>query len=165
MLWKFFNNLEDKIKVLNKDIKNPIPEILKHSCDLVVCNPPYKASGCGVVNDNDHKRIARHEQECTINDVTKAAERLLNFNGRLCICQRMERLSDVIESMKKHGIEPKKIRFVQQRTTSAPKLFLIEGKKGAKPGMIALATLLIENDDKTLSEEMKRIYKDYGEQK
>lgn len=159
------NKLEEKITVLNKDIKKTIPEIATHSCNLVVCNPPYKAPGCGIVNDTSYKRIARHEQECTIDDVTKAAERFLNFNGRLCLCQRMERLSDVITSMKKHGIEPKKIRFVQQRTSCAPKLFLIEGKRGAKPGMIALPTLLIEKEDNSMSDEMKRIYKYYGEQK
>lgn len=159
------NHIENIIKVINADIRNPIKDIPLHSCDLVVCNPPYKVTGGGLVNDNDHRRIARHEHECTIDDVSKAAARLLNFGGRLCICQRMERLCDVMDSMRKSGIEPKKIRFVQQRTSSAPKLFLIEGKKGAKPGMVALPTLLIENNDRTLSDEMKRIYKYYGEKK
>lgn len=157
------NHIENIIKVVHADIKKSIQDIPLHSCDLVVCNPPYKAVGCGIVNNNNQRKIARHEHECTIDDVTKAAAQLLNFGGRLCICQRMERLCDVINSMKKNGIEPKKIRFVQQRISSAPKLFLIEGKRGARSGIIALPTLLIENNDKTLSDEMKRIYKYYGE--
>ncbi len=153
----------DKIEVLHADIREAIPGILPHSCDLVVCNPPYKAVGSGIVNPNQERRIARHEQECTIDDVTSSAKRLLNFWGRLCLCHRVERLCDVMESMRKNGIEPKKIRFVQQRKTSSAKLFLIEGKKGAKPGIIAMPTLFIEDDNGDLSDEMKRIYKYYGE--
>ena len=65
--------------------------------------------------------------------------------------------------MRKNKIEPKKIQFVQQRKSSPAKLFLIEGRKGAKPGLIALPTLFIENEDGNLSEEMNRIYKIYGE--
>lgn len=157
------SHVEDKIEVLHADIKSPIPSITTHSCDLVVCNPPYKAVGCGIVNPDKEKRIARHEHECTIDDVTSCSRKLLNFWGRLCLCHRVERLCDVIESMRKNGIEPKKIRFVQQRKSSPAKLFLIEGKKGAKPGLISLPTLFIENDQGDLSDEMKRIYKYYGE--
>ena len=157
------SKVEEKIEVINADIKNQIPQILKHSCNLVVCNPPYKAMGSGIVNEKKERKIARHEQECTIDDVTKSASYFLNFWGKLCMCHRVERLCEILESMRRNKIEPKKIRFVQQRKNSPAKLFLIEGKKGAKPGLIALPTLFIENDEGGLSCEMNRIYKNYGE--
>lgn len=157
------SELSDKIEVINANIKDPIPQILTHSCDLVMCNPPYKEVGKGIINEKEEKLVARHEYECTIDDITKGASKFLNFWGRLCLCHRVERLCGVIESMKKNKIEPKKIRFVQQRKISSPKLFLIEGRKGANPGLIALPTLFIEDDVGGLSEEMKRIYKIYGE--
>ena len=157
------SEVSDKIDVIHADVKENIPQILTHSCDLVVCNPPYKAIGQGVVNEKKERLIARHEHECTIDDVTKSANKFLNFWGRLCLCHRVERLCDVVESMRKNKIEPKKIQFVQQRKSSPAKLFLIEGRKGAKPGLIALPTLFIENEDGNLSEEMNRIYKIYGE--
>ena len=144
------SEVSDKIEVIHADVKENIPQILTHSCDLVVCNPPYKAIGQGVVNEKKERLIARHEHECTIDDVTKSANKFLN-------------LCDVVESMRKNKIEPKKIQFVQQRKSSPAKLFLIEGRKGAKPGLIALPTLFIENEDGNLSEEMNRIYKIYGE--
>lgn len=157
------SDVADKIEVIHADIKKNVPQILTHSCDLVVCNPPYKAVGRGVVNEKKERLIARHEYECTIDDVTKSANKFLNFWGRLCMCHRVERLCDVVESMRKYKIEPKKIRFVQQRKHSPAKLFLIEGRKGAKPGMVALSTLFIENEEGSLSDEMNRIYKIYGE--
>jgi tRNA1(Val) A37 N6-methylase TrmN6 len=157
------SEIGEKIEVIHADIKEGVPQILAHSINLVVCNPPYKALGSGLVNEKKERLIARHEQECTIEDVTKSAARFLNFWGRLCMCHRVERLCEVLESMRKSGIEPKKIRFVQQRKSSPAKLFLIEGKKGAKPGLIAMPTLFIEDETGNLSKEMERIYKNYGE--
>lgn len=50
------------------------------------------------------------------------------------MCQRPERLGDVMESMRKFDIEPKTLRLVQQRVSKAPKLFLLEGRRGGKRG-------------------------------
>ena len=157
------SDIEGKIEIINESIKNDIPQILRHSCDLVVCNPPYKTIGSGITSKITERLVARHEQECTIDDIVRSAEKFLNFWGRLCMCHRVERLCDVIEVMRKYKIEPKKIRFVQQRKNSHSKLFLIEGKKGAKPGLVALPTLFIENEFRKLSNEMNEIYKCYGE--
>lgn len=159
------NKLEQKIKVVNEDINKFIYSSEKNIYDLVVCNPPYKAQGCGIVNENDKRRLARHEHTCTLDDVTQAASKLLRFGGRLCVCQRMERLCDVLSSMRKAQIEPKKIRFVQQRKDTVPKFFMVEGKSFAKPGMVAMPTLLIEDENGEDSAEIKRIYKFYRENK
>ena len=120
--------------------------------DVVTCNPPYKAAGAGIVSELTAEQIARHEILCDIYDVTDAAARLLKFGGRLCICQRPERLCDVISAMKKSKIEPKRLRFVQKDASSAPWLFLIEGKKGSKP-FLSVEKPLLMND-----EEVKKIY-------
>ena len=121
--------------------------------DVVTCNPPYKAAGAGILSELSAEQIARHEVLCDIFDVTDAAARLLKFGGRLCICQRPERLCDVISAMKKSGIEPKRLRFVQKDASSAPWLFLIEGKKGSKPFLTVEKPLLMNVD-----EEVKKIY-------
>lgn len=157
------SNISDKIEVIHADIKQPVTQISRHSCDLVVCNPPYKAVGRGIVNEEKARLIARHEHECTLADVARSADEFLNFWGRFCLCHRVERLCDVLETLRRNKIEPKKIRLVQQRKNSPAKLFLIEGKKGASPGIVALPTLFIENETGGLSEEMQRIYKIYGE--
>ncbi len=160
-----YNHLEDKITVINSDIKDLKGKLKAASYNLISCNPPYKPIGTGLVNPEDSKKIARHEHLCTIDDIINESSRLLNFSGRLCMCLRPDRLCDVMESMRKAKIEPKKLRFVQQRKTKAPKLFLIEGRKGANPGIRVLETLLIEKDDGKLSDEMIKIYGVYGENK
>lgn len=125
--------------------------------DLVTCNPPYKAADSGFESVIDAQKIARHEIMCTIDDVCAAASRLLKFGGRLCVCNRPERLSDVIFAMKNHGIEPKRLRMVSKIPEDAPWLFLIEGKKGSKPFMKIEPQLYIRSGD-GFSDELKKIY-------
>ena len=127
-------------------------------CSLVVCNPPYKAANAGIESGLTSQRIARHEILCNINDVCRAASRLLRFGGRLCMCNRPERLADVISAMKANDIEPKLLRFVSNRSDQAPWLFLIEGKKGSKPYMKVAPSLYMQGDD-GYSDEVKKIYR------
>lgn len=159
------NGQQQRIHVLHSDLLELDGKLEPASYDLVVCNPPYKAAGTGLVNPEAAHRIARHEAACTMDDIIRVAARLLKFSGRLCMCQRPERLSDLITLMRQHRIEPKRLRFVQQRIAKAPKLFLIEGRRGGRPnGLKVEPTLLIENDQGTLSDEMLAIYGAYKEE-
>lgn len=125
--------------------------------DLVTCNPPYKAVNTGFESVITAQKIARHEIMCNINDVCCAAGKLLKFGGRLCICNRPERLADVICAMRNNNIEPKRIRFVSKNPESSPWLFLIEGKKGSKPFMQIEPQLYIRNEN-GFTDELEKIY-------
>lgn len=125
--------------------------------DLVTCNPPYKAVNAGFESTVTAQKIARHEIMCNIDDVCRAASKLLKFGGRLCVCNRPERLADVVCAMRNNGIEPKRIRFVSKNPESAPWLFLIEGKKGSKPFMQVEPQLYIRIEN-GFTEELERIY-------
>ena len=127
------------------------------SLDVITCNPPYKLNNTGAKNEADAVTIARHEVMCNIDDVCKASAKLLKFGGRLCICNRPERLGDVIVSMKKFDIEPKRIRFVSKNPTTAPWLFLIEGKKGSKP-FLKIEPQLYTQGENGFSDELLNIY-------
>lgn len=149
--------LEEKLLPIHGDLRQ-IKEILPlEYFDVVTCNPPYKANNAGIISEMPSEKIARHETMCTINDVCSAASKVLKFGGRLCVCQRPERLADVLQSMRENGLEPKRVRFVQQRPDKAPWLFLAEGKKGSKPFMKVEPPLIIEGEN-GFSDELLRIY-------
>ncbi|MEG0229696.1 MAG: methyltransferase domain-containing protein, partial [Oscillospiraceae bacterium] len=141
-----------------KDIDKLKENITPGSLDVVCCNPPYKTKGAGIISKTECEKIARHETLCTIDDICKSASIMLKFGGKFIVCQRPERLADVIEAMRKNGIEPKRLRFAAKNKDKAPWLFLLEGKKGSKPFMKVLPTLLTRIDDKTFTEEMLKIY-------
>ena len=128
------------------------------SCDLVTCNPPYKGKDTGIMSRESADQVARHETMCTIEDVCRTAARLLKFGGRLCLCQRPERLADVLEAMRGSHLEPKRLRFVQQRGDTAPWLFMVEGKLGSKPFLQVEPPLIIEGAGGGFSAELLRIY-------
>lgn len=156
------NCLEKNIRILNADLKELRGKLRFGYYDTVACNPPYKLSGSGVKNPQNSKLIARHETECTLDDICESASKLLQFGGKFCICQRPERLADVMESMRKFDIEPKVLRLVQQRMSKPPKLFLLEGRKGGNRGFLnVMPTLFIENKNGGFSEEMMNIYGNY----
>ncbi len=154
---------EEKVNIINGDIRK-IKEFLPHgSFNVVIMNPPYKAFNGGIESKTDSAKIARHEVMCNIDDVTAAAAHLLNFGGRLCLCNRPERLCDTIVSMRKSGIEPKRLRFVSKKAETAPWLFLIEGKKGAKPFLNVEAPLAVYNPEGEMCDELIKIYGEYKE--
>lgn len=126
--------------------------------DLITCNPPYKISGTGAKNDSDAVSIARHEMMCTIQDVCAAAAKNLRFGGRLCVCNRPERLSDVIMAMRQNGIEPKRLRTVHKNPETAPWLILVEGRRGGNNFIQIEKPLYVRSADGGISEEMSRIY-------
>ncbi len=151
----------DFIKPVCADLKELWDNAPLGKCSLVTCNPPYKATSAGMESLIPSQRIARHEILCNIDDVCKSASKLLKFGGRLCICNRPERLADVITAMRNYDIEPKRIKFVSKTPDDAPWLFLIEGKKGSKP-FLKIESALYTHNGTEYTDEMKRIYKING---
>ena len=129
---------------------------------LVTCNPPYKAASAGIKSKSGARLIARFESTCTLEDIVRTGAALLRTGGRLCMCQRPERLAELITLMSKYGVEPKRLRTVAKEAHESPWLVLIEGKRESKPGLIIEPPLFVyENGE--LSDEMKRIYGPYKE--
>lgn len=147
------------LKALCGDLRNLC--LPKGQFNVVTINPPYKKVDTGILSDATPEMIARHEIMCTVDDACKTAEELLNFGGRFVMCHRPERLADVISAMRAHNLEPKRIRFVQKRPETAPWLFLIEGKKGAKPYLDVLPPLIIQDKNGNDSKELVKIIGEY----
>lgn len=152
-------NLKDKFIPVLADLKN-LPKEIGFGChNLVTCNPPYFSFGKGIKNPDSIEAVARHEVECTLDDVLSASFKLLNTSGRFCMCHRPERLTEILKKMSEHKLEPKKIRFICQRYELPPFLVLIEGKKCSKSGITVLPTLSLTECE----EEVRAIYGDYKE--
>ena len=107
------NNLDNQIEIINEDINKVYEEYESDSFDVITCNPPFfKSLPTSNYNDNDYKTIARHEVKLNLEQLCKISKKLLKNNGVLGIVHRTERLVDIIESMRKNNIEPKRVQFV-----------------------------------------------------
>lgn len=139
-----FNNLQDKLRIINDDLKN-MPDVLgKSKFDVVTCNPPYRNAGCGVINEATTKAIARHEILCTLDDIIHASAMLLKPLGKFFMIHRPDRLCDILCCMRKHKIEPKVVQFVQPDINTKPTHVLIEGVYGGKMHMKVETTKILK---------------------
>lgn len=160
---KTVNELELKnFTVLHSDLKALKGKVDFGCHTLVTCNPPYKAPSAGLKNHDSVEMVARHEVACTLEDIVAVAAKLLQTNGRLCMCHRPERLSELMSLMAKYKVEPKRLRLVCQRKGEEPWLVLVEGRRCGNIGLRIEPTLYVEEKGK-FSKEMIEIYGVYKE--
>lgn len=157
------NNLQDRLTPHLCDLREVSSEFPAECFTLVTMNPPYKPVNTGIESLGESARIARHEVCCNIEDAVKAGAYLLTYMGRLCMCHRPERLVDTLATMRQYKIEPKRLRFVVDRQGEEPFLFLVEGKKGAKPFLRVEPTLVIKNEESKFTPGMIEIYGSYAD--
>lgn len=150
------NGLEDKIKVINSDLKNSAEIFGFETVDVVTVNPPYNKMG--EMSETSEIAIATHEVKTNLKDILQTASKILKYGGKLFMVHRADRLADIIFELKSNRLEPKVLRVVYPKQTKAPNLVLIEAKKGAKSGLKIEKPLILNNEDGTETEELKKIY-------
>lgn len=153
------NNRSEKISIVCGDIREASGIFGKASFNVVVSNPPYMIAGHGGVNPSDAKAIARHEIECTMEDLIRATKELLVPNGRCYYVHRPFRLVELLCGMRNAGLEPKRLRMVHPYIDREPSMVLVEGRRGAKSGITVMEPLVIYDENGEYSKEVKR---DYG---
>ena len=151
------NQLEDRVEILNMDMKDAVGVLGKGQMDLVVSNPPYMHSN-GLINENDKKAISRQGEKCDKEEVIRLASDLVKPNGKFFMVNRPNRLVDMLAIARNYKLEAKQIRFVHSRVASAPKMVLMEYVKSAKPEIRVLSPLYVYNEDGTYTDEVKTIY-------
>ncbi len=154
------NHIEDKVKILQGDIREE--KLLKSlpKFNVVTANPPYKKENSGIINEKDALTIARHEVSLNLEEVIRGARIVLKDQGRFYMIHRPERLADILTLMRKYRIEPKRLRMVYPNTKKAPTMVLVEGVRDGGEFLKVEAPLYVYNDDGTYSDEIRRIYGD-----
>ena len=152
------NNLENRFKIINEDIKNLSKIFPANSFDAIVTNPPYKKENTGLTSNDKTQLISRHEVMCNIENIAKISSYLLKSNCSIYMVHRPDRLVDIIQSFKKYKLEPKKIRFVYPKIGKEPNLILVKATKGAKEFLKVENPLIVYNEDGTYTDEILEIY-------
>ena len=156
------NNLEGRVQMLLGNVKDAkdLPELegLMGTFQAVTCNPPYTEAGRGMVNPESPKAIARHEILGSLEDFIRAAKDLLADGGSFYMVHRPQRTTDIICTMRSHGLEPKLLQMVNGKPGEEPNIILIKAVKGAGKELRVLPQLTVRNTDGSFSKEMLEIY-------
>lgn len=151
------NNLSDKIKIINEDIKN-YKNIGCGIYDVAVCNPPYKKNDTGLKNPTDKKAISRHEILITLEDIMLSASKVLKSGGKLYMIHRPERLSHILIDLDKYGFAPRRLRFVHPKLGKKPTMLLIEAIRSGGDFLSIDHPLYVYNEDGSYTDEINEIY-------
>lgn len=155
-----FNKLDNKITLINDNMKNLGKYFEPNFFDIIICNPPYfKLKDDSRLNDDIHKVIARHEKEIKLNEVIEIGKKYLNNKGKLALVHRTERFVEVLEEMKKNNINPKRVQFIYPRENSESNLFLIEGIKNGSDGLKIEKPLYIHDEEGNYLPHIKDIFR------
>ncbi len=125
------NGLCDKFTLIRGKLQEA-PASFNGAFSLILCNPPYKKANSGEQGLSAHVASCRHETEITLEEIVKTAKRMLAPCGKFCICQRTERLTDLIYLLRDNGLEPARLCFVHAKN-GVPYLVLAEAVKDKKP--------------------------------
>ena len=153
------NKLDNQIVLINNNIKNLKKIFNTETFDIITCNPPYfKKKEDSIINENIVKSIARHEIEMELEDVILISKALLKNEGSLVLVHRTDRLIEIIELMRKHNIEPKRMRLIYPKINTESNLVLIDGRKNGKKGLKILPPLYIHNNDNSYTKEVLEMF-------
>ena len=152
------NGMTDRLTFLRCDLRELTIEQLGGEVDIVTANPPYMAASVGARNESDEKYLARHEVNGTIYDFCAAAQRILKHGGRFYCVFRPDRLTDLIDALRRAQLEPKRMTMVQATYASLPSMVLVEAVKYAAPSLCVTPPLCLwEADASTPSKPHSRM--------
>ncbi len=153
-----YNRLESKIRVVTGDIRGASEIFGRSSFDVVTANPPYMPKEHGLLPAASAREIARHEVECTLDDVLEESSRLLSPGGRFYMVHRPFRLAEILSKMTARRLEPKRMRLVYPYVDKEPNMVLIEGVQGGRPRMAVEPPLIVFRAPGEYTEEIREVY-------
>lgn len=153
-----YNGLEDRIDIVEGDIRTASEQFGRDSFEVITTNPPYMIEQHGIKNPDDALTIARHEVCCNLEDIIRESSRLLKQNGRFYMVHRPFRLAEIFSLMVQYKIEPKRMRLVYPYVDKEPNMVLIEGYKGGKSRLTVEKPLIVYKDVNVYTDEIYKIY-------
>ena len=118
------NNLEKKITIINKNIKE-----VKGEYDFIFSNPPYKKVNSGKLPENKIEQISKYEILLRLEELFYEIKRLLKNYGEFFVIVPDDRLNDVFRYIYENNMNILSIEINKYKKLN---LIIIHGKKGGK---------------------------------
>ena len=155
------NGLQDRVEIVEGDLRRIGSLLPPAAFDLVLCNPPYREVGRGRLNPDPETRQAKHEMSATLQEIIAAIRYAIAPKGRTCLIYHASRLADLLTRLRAERLEPKLLRLVHSFPGADAELILVEARREGRPGLRMLAPLFVyQTRGGTLSPAMDEIYRD-----
>ncbi len=154
------NHLNDRISIVQGDIREAVSIFGAASFDVVVSNPPYMIGRHGLTNPDPAVAIARHEILCSFRDIAEQTSRILTDRGRFYLIHRPFRLAEIMCTLKEYRLEPKRMRLVYPFADKEPNMVLLEACKNGNPRIRVEKPLIVYERPGVYTREIREIYGD-----
>ena len=152
------NGLEEKISIVEGDIKEADRIFEAASFDCITSNPPYMIGQHGMTGDNEAKMIARHEVLVTFEEIAAVTEKLLRPGGHFYLVHRPFRLAEIMTTLSAHHLEPKRMQLVYPFVDKEPNMVLLEAVRGGNPRMTVEKPLIVYQEPGVYMPESLEVY-------
>lgn len=153
------NKMDGQIAVADMDMRLLPAGNITGPFDWVVCNPPYRRPHSGRINPNGQRAVARHEIMVNLDQVLACAKRMLRTGGQYRTIYPSGRAIDLLDRMRRSGIEPKRIQTIHSQNDQDAKLVLVHGVKGARSGLQIAAPLMVYKPDGSYTQAVREMMK------
>ena len=154
------NHLNDRISIVQGDIREAVSIFGAASFDVAVSNPPYMIGHHGLTNPDPAVAIARHEILCSFRDIVEQTSRVLTDRGRFYLIHRPFRLAEILCILKEYRLEPKRMRLVYPFVDKEPNMVLVEACKNGNPRIQVEKPLIVYERPGVYTREIREIYGD-----
>ncbi|HHX37399.1 MAG TPA: methyltransferase [Clostridiaceae bacterium] len=140
------NRLEDRLSTVQGDIRklarpnrNLPGNLVNHSVDMVVCNPPFgvpcRSLPRRVNLEYEYENfVAREEIACNFGEICRLAARLLKTRGRFIFAHRPDRLPELFAELHRHQLMPVELLPIMPHFGDRPSTLMIVAIRNGKPG-------------------------------
>ena len=134
------------IDVVHGDIRRLAHRFTAGSQMVVVSNPPYYARDASRPNPDPAIAAARHEIECTMNDLLSGARYLLPPGGRFYLVYPVARLTECLARAEAQKLNPASLRFIHPLPSQNASHVLLALSKSRQPSLKVLPPLVTHTD-------------------
>jgi len=148
------NGLDDRVSLVQADLRRPEDWLGPVEPELVVSNPPFFKRGAGKISQDRQVAVAKHEVRCSLQELFAACAAALSQGGAAAVIHAAERRDDLLDQLRRRGLEPTHLRMVRPLPDRKPTRVLVLARAAASGAHDELPELLVEQRPGVYSEEM-----------
>jgi tRNA1Val (adenine37-N6)-methyltransferase len=152
------NGLGERVTAMLSDIGLAAEKAGSMSFDLVVSNPPFRKPMSGRISLGEERAVARHEIMLRLPELIESSSRLLRARGRFFMVYHPERIVELMDTLREHCLEPKRLRFVHNDPSTVSKIVLVEAVKEGRAGIKIEHPLFLYRKDGSYTREVEEMY-------
>lgn len=152
------NGLQERISILQGDIREADAIFPPASFSVITSNPPYMPVSHGLQNPDSPKAIARHEILCEFGDIARVTQKLLRPGGHFFVVHRPFRLTEIFAALRDRQLEPKRMQLVYPYVDRGPNLVLLDCVRGGRPQLRVERPLIVYRSPGQYTEQLRDLY-------